>query len=96
MDSCWFEQVRLIFTMEDHAGGTRECILVRWYDTAEHDERDEHLSSSMRKLRWATTRSDSPQRAPLYDVKLLINVMKPVLIQGHPTHPGTFFYNKYA
>ena len=40
MDSCWFGQVQLIFTMKDHPVRTRECILVRWYDTAKHDERD--------------------------------------------------------
>lgn len=64
MDSYWFRQVWLIFTMEDHAGRIRECILVRWYDTADYDERDEHLSSSMRKLQWATTRVDSRSVCP--------------------------------
>ena len=59
MDSCWFGQVRLIFTVQDQARRTRECILVRWYDAAQYDEHDEHLSSSMRKLQLATTQADS-------------------------------------
>ena len=96
MDSCWFGQVRLIFTLEDQARRSKECILVRWYDAAECDERDEHLSGSMRKLQWATTRVDSQQRVPWYDVKLLSDVIKPVLIQQHPTLPDVFYYNRFA
>ena len=93
MDGCWFGQVRLIFTMEDRVQRTRECILVRWYDAAEQDE---HLSSSLRKLRWATTRVDSRQLRTWYDVKLLSDVIRPVLIQEHPTQPDVFFYNRFA
>ena len=96
MDSCWFGQVRLIFTMQDPVGRTRECVLVRWYDSAGHDERNEHLSGSMRKLQWATRRLDDEQSAPWYDVRLLSDVIKPVLIQEHPAQPDTFFYNKFA
>lgn len=96
MDSCWFWQVRLIFTMEDHARRTRECILVRWYDAAEYDERDEHLSSMMRKMQWATTRVESQQRVPWYGVKLLGGVIKHVLIQKHPALSDVFYYNRFA
>ena len=96
LDDCWFGQVRLVFSMEDGAGRTRECILVRWYDAAEFDAHDAHLSSGMRKLRWATTRVDSQERVPWYDVKLLSDVIQPVLIQSHPTKPDVFYNNRFA
>ena len=58
--------------MEGPARRTRECVLVRWYDAAERDEHDEHLSRSMCKLQWATRRvRGSQQCMPWYDVKVL-------------------------
>ena len=71
-------------------------ILVRWYDSAEHEERHENLSSSMRKLRCATMRGDSQQHVPWINVKLLSALIKPVLMQEHPTQPDTFVDNKFA
>ena len=90
MDSRWFGQVRLIFTMRDQARRTKEYILVRWYDAAEYNEHNEHLSSSMRNLRWATTRVDSQQRVHWYDVKLLSDVIRPVWF-SHTLHCQAFF-----
>ena len=50
----------------------------------------------MRNLQWAMTRVDSQQRVPWYDVKLLSDVIKSVLIQFHPALSDVFYYNRFA
>lgn len=37
-----------------------------------------------------------PAARALVNVKLLSDVIKPVLIQGHPTLPRVFYYNKFT
>ncbi len=96
---CWFAQVRFVFSTKDNKGRTRSCIFVRWYDLARHDRTDEHLSGSIRKLKWETTcmhRNGRTVQLPMYDVVEIDRVIKPAFIQPHPLQPDNFFYNRFV
>lgn len=95
---CWFGQVRLIFSYQEGEGvhtQTRECIFVRWYDVADFDESDRHLSGPFVKLKWESVKLlGSNVAEPRYDVVELAKIVKAVYIQPHPSKEGVFFYNR--
>ena len=92
----WFAQLRLLFSFRRRYCREAElCAFVRWYETTPKGlplgklphTRPATVGHQLTALRWAADTE--------YDVVAANNILRPVVLQPHPTDPEQFVYNHF-